>query len=212
MVASGMGRVNPAIKLIVGLGNPGERYEGSPHNFGFAVIDRLGERHSVALTRKESQSFCGKLVLGDHELWLIKPQTFMNLSGVAVREWLTKQDCSPRDLLVVADELDLPWGSIRIRQKGGPAGHHGLESIIGAIGSQDFPRVRIGVRPDHPIGDMVEYLLSPVRRSLRQEMHDVIDRSAEAVEVILNDGLNSAMNRFNQRKPPDAASAAEGKN
>lgn len=181
---------------------------------GFAVVDRLAERHSVAVTRKQSHSLCGKLMLGENELWLIKPQTFMNLSGTAVREWLTKQECIPEELLVIADELDLPWGSIRIRQSGGPAGHHGLESIIGSIGSREFPRLRVGVRPEHPLSDTVDYLLAPVSRSRRRELDEIVSQASEAVEVILSEGLNKAMNRFNKRNTPAGAdsTSTEGKN
>jgi PTH1 family peptidyl-tRNA hydrolase len=195
-------------KLIVGLGNPGEDYEFSPHNMGFAVIDEIANRNAVSVARKQWNSVCGRMTVGDDHVWLIKPQTFMNLSGVAVKEWLEKSDCRPEDLLVVADELDLPWGSLRLRERGGAAGHHGLESIIGSIHSQQFPRLRVGVRPEHPVADKVEYLISPVRRWQRREMESVAERAAEAIETILRDGMAKAMNRYNQ-KPP-ASGAREG--
>jgi PTH1 family peptidyl-tRNA hydrolase len=209
-----------SVKLIVGLGNPGAEYEFSPHNMGFAVVERLANRHAVRLTRKQWQSLCGKLEWsGRHggageesTLWLIQPQTFMNLSGAAVKEWLAKTGSTPEEMLVVYDELDLPWGSIRIRPRGGSAGHHGLESIIGSIGSPDFPRLRIGVSPERRGGDPVEYLLSPVKRSLRAEMDEIIDRAADAVEAILNHGVAKAMNQFNKRTPGAEPGAAEEKN
>lgn len=194
------------VKLIVGLGNPGEEYQFSPHNLGFAVVDRLAERHSVRMARKQAQSLCGRFAFDEEEVWLIKPQTYMNLSGVAVKEWLGKQNCGPEELLVIADDLDLPWGGLRIRQKGGAAGHHGLESIIGAIGSQQFARLRIGVGPEHPVADTVNYLLSPLKKSQRREIEDIIDRASDAVETILKEGAAKAMNLFNQRNP--AAGAA----
>jgi PTH1 family peptidyl-tRNA hydrolase len=202
------------VKLIAGLGNPGPEYEYSPHNLGFAVVDRLALRHSISLTRKQSQSLCGRWRFGEEEVWLIKPQTFMNLSGAAVKDWLVKQDCGPESLLVVHDEMDLPWGSIRIREKGGAAGHHGLESIIQSIGSQEFARLRIGVRPEHGIGDTVDYLLSPLKRSQRREMEEIVDRASEAVETILRDGISKAMNAFNKRVagPNSHPVSAEGKN
>lgn len=203
------------VKLIVGLGNPGPEYEFSPHNLGFAVVNRMAERQGIRMGRKQAQSLCGHFRFGEEEVWLIQPQTYMNLSGAAVREWLAKQSCGPEDLLVIADDLDLPWGSLRIRQKGGAAGHHGLESIIGSIGSQQFARLRIGVCPDHPVPDTVEYLLSPLKRSRRREREEIIDRASDAVETILKEGAAKAMNRFNQRSSPSSApprpEPAEGK-
>ena len=202
------------LKLIAGLGNPGPEYEFSPHNMGFAVVERVALRHSVPLSRKQSQSLCGRWRLGEEEVWLIKPQTFMNLSGASVKDWLAKQGCGPEDLLVIADEIDLPWGSIRIREKGGAAGHHGLESIIGSIGSRQFARLRIGVRPEHPISDTVEFLLSPLKKSRRREMEEIVDRASEAVEAILRDGIAKAMNQFNKRAagPDSSADSAPAKN
>lgn len=201
------------LKLIVGLGNPGPEYDFSPHNMGFAVVDRLALRNSATVARKQWKSLCGRLGAVEEGVWLIKPQTFMNLSGTSVKEWLEKQGCSPAELLVIADEMDLPWGSIRIRERGGAAGHHGLESVIDSIGSQQFARLRIGVRPDHPLHDAVDYLLSPVKRSQREEMGQMVDQAAEAVEMILKQGMTKAMNKFNQRAPGKAEgpSQAEGK-
>lgn len=209
-----------SVKLIVGLGNPGAEYEFSPHNMGFAVVDRLAERHAVRVTRKQWQSLCGKLELSSREsdsgdenaIWLIEPQTFMNLSGAAVKEWLVKTGSAPEEMLVVHDELDLPWGSIRIRPRGGSAGHHGLESIIGSIASPDFPRLRIGVAPEKRGADSVEYLLSPVKRSMRAEMDEMIGRAADAVETILKHGVVKAMNQFNKRAPGAEPGPGEDKN
>ena len=187
------------MKLIFGLGNPGPEYEFSPHNFGFAVVDRLAERHSVRVGRKQFHSLCGRVERDEEEVWLIKPQTFMNQSGAAVREWLEKQGCGPGDVVVVADELDLPWGQLRIRQQGGAAGHHGMESIIESLGTKQFTRLRIGVQPEHPIADPIGYLLTPLRRSRRPELEAIVDRAAEAVEAILRLGAARAMTAFNRR-------------
>ena len=187
------------IRLIVGLGNPGPEYAHSPHNLGFDVIDRLAQRQDVKLASRRSHSLCAHFLLGGDKVWLIQPQTFMNLSGMAVQEWLGKEEVGPEALLVVHDELDLPWGTLQIRQRGGPAGHHGVESIIGAIDSKDFVRVRIGVAPDHPLEDPVSYLLAPVRRSQRDGAGEIIDKAADAVEMILREGPAKAMNRFNRR-------------
>jgi len=187
------------MKLVVGLGNPGAEYEFSPHNMGFAVVDRLAERFGVRLDREKAKSRCGRIQVEERAIWLIQPQTFMNLSGESVREWFRKQGCGPEDLLVLADELDLPWGTIQIRQRGGSAGHHGVESIMEAIGTREFVRVRIGVEPETPVEDEVAYLLRPMRRSQREGMDEIVDRAADAAEMILREGVAKAMNRFNQR-------------
>ena len=187
------------MKLIFGLGNPGPEFEFSPHNLGFGVVDRLAERHSVRIARKQAHSLCGRFLLQEEEVWLIKPQTFMNQSGTAVREWLAKQGCGPEDMVVIADELDLPWGQLRIRQQGGAAGHHGLESVIESLGTKQFARLRIGVRPEQAIEDPIRYLLTPLRRSRRPELEAILDRAAEAVEAILQFGAARAMTAFNRR-------------
>lgn len=189
------------MKLVVGLGNPGPEYELSPHNLGFLVVDRLAERRSVRVTRPQVHSLCARFRWGEEEVWLVKPQTYMNRSGLAVKEWLVRQGCGPEDLIIVADDLDLPWGRIRIRPKGSAAGHHGLESIIEALGSRQFTRVRLGVQPEHAIEDPVQYLLSPVGRARRSSMRTFIERAADAVEIIWTEGTNQAMNVFNRRQP-----------
>jgi len=191
---------DPCVKLIFGLGNPGPEYEFSPHNLGFSVVDRLAERHSGRVTRKQSHSFCGRCAFEGKEIWLIKPQTFMNHSGLAVREWMTKQEVGPQDILVIADELDLPWGQLRIRQQGGAAGHHGLESVIELLGTKQFTRLRIGVRPDRPVEDSVRYLLTPVGRARRRELDAILDRAADAVDAIGKVGAARAMTVFNRRE------------
>ncbi|HWP85093.1 MAG TPA: aminoacyl-tRNA hydrolase [Terriglobia bacterium] len=197
------------MKLVVGLGNPGVEYRHSPHNLGFAVVERLARRFGVRLDRKRAHSLCARVAVDSGTVWLIQPQTYMNRSGEAVREWLRKEGCGPEELLVIADELDLPWGTIRIRQRGSSAGHHGVESIIGAIGSREFARVRIGVAPEQEedTGDAAAYLLRPVRRSQRERLEEVVERAADATEMILREGIAKAMNRFNQRPrtPRDAA-------
>lgn len=201
------------MKLIIGLGNPGPEYKFSPHNLGFAVVECLAERHGVSLGRQRADSRCGGFVLGDEKVWLIQPQTFMNRSGTAVRRWLEMEPCEPQnDLVIVADDLDLPQGTIRVRQRGGSGGHHGLESIIEAIGTKDFPRIRIGVDPGQEMEDPVSYLLRAMRAEQRRQMEAVVERAADAAEVIVQEGAAKAMNRFNRRRetrevqapPPDA--------
>ena len=188
------------MKLVVGLGNPGAEYKHSPHNMGFAVVDRLAERHGVSLDRKRAHSLCARVEIDNQQFWLIQPQTFMNLSGTAVKEWFRKAGCGPADLVVLADELDLPWGTIQIRQRGSSAGHHGLESIMEAIGTKEFVRVRMGVSPDVVLEDPVAYLLRPMRRHQREGMDEFVDRAAEAAEMVLREGAAKAMNRYNRRR------------
>jgi PTH1 family peptidyl-tRNA hydrolase len=189
-----------SVRLIFGLGNPGPEYEFSPHNVGFGVVDRLAERRSVRIGRKQAHALCGKFELNEREIWLIKPQTMMNLSGLAVREWVAREGCEPSEILVVADELDLPWGQLRIRQLGGAAGHHGLESVIESLGTKQFTRLRVGVRPDRAPPDSIRYLLTPVARSRRGELEAIFDRAADAVEAILRVGVTRAMTEFNRRE------------
>lgn len=170
------------------------------------MIDRLAERHAVRVSRKEAESLCGWLEVGGQEAWLVKPQTYMNRSGRAVQEWLLRKGCEPPDLVVIADDLDLSWGRLRIRQRGGTGGHHGLESIVEAIGSRQFPRVRIGVQPEYEMDDPVRYLLSPVSRAQRPVVRAVLDRAADAVETILTEGTEKAMTIYNRRDSSAAIS------
>lgn len=195
------------MKFVVGLGNPGAEYEYSPHNMGFAVVDRLAKRHGVKLNRKRAHSLCARVEIDNQQFWLIQPQTFMNLSGEAIRVWFHKEGCGPEDLLVLADELDLPWGTIQIRPRGGSAGHHGLESIMEAIGTKEFARVRIGVAPEEAIEDAVSYLLRPMRPKQRAGIDEIVDRAADATEMILREGVAKAMSRYNTRGVRREASA-----
>jgi len=198
------------VKLIFGLGNPGPEYEFSPHNMGFGVVDRLAARRSVRMGRKQDHALCGRLDLNGRAVWLIKPQTMMNLSGLAVRAWIDRQACGPGEILVIADELDLPWGQLRIRQQGGAAGHHGLESVIDLLKTKQFTRLRVGVRPEHALADSVRYLLSPVPRSRREDLDSTLDRAAEAVEAILQVGTKRAMTEFNRRDSSSLPSGSSG--
>lgn len=173
----------------------------SPHNLGCQVVDCLARRHSVRVTRKEAKSLSGRFVYAGREVWLIKPQTFMNLSGMAVQGWIAKQGCLPQDMMIIADDLDLPLGCIRIRQKGGAGGHHGLESVIEAVGSQQFTRLRMGICPERQIRDTVRYVLAPFKKAQMSEAGEMVERAADAVEAILRDGTAKAMNLFNRRRP-----------
>jgi len=198
--------------LIVGLGNPGIEYAWTPHNLGFLAVDNLADKAGIRVERPEAKSFIGRGKFGDHEVVLAKPQTMMNLSGLAVRELLARLEIAPGNLILVCDDVALPWGMIRVRPYGSAGSHNGLESVIGAIGSSEFCRVRIGVQPDHPIGDLAAYVLHPMKRAELEQAAETVEQAAEAVEVIIADGVNRAMNRFNRRVPPPNEEEGGGEN
>lgn len=188
------------VKLIVGLGNPGIEYQFTPHNMGFLAIDRLANELDVQVRNRQCRALTARTVIGSEPVLLAKPETYMNLSGVSVRELVAKYEIRPEaDLIVIYDELDLPWGTIRIRQRGRSAGHNGMESVIGALGTQEFLRIRLGVAPHRKIADGMKYLLSPFRKAQFKNVDAVLDTAVEAVKVILKEGPAAAMNRFNRK-------------
>ena len=190
------------MRLIVGLGNPGPEYAWTPHNLGFLVVDRLAEMGRVRIERPEAKSYLGLGQLAGQDVVLAKPQTHMNLSGLAVRDLLSRFECQLGEMIVLYDDVALPWGMLRIRERGSAGGHNGLKSVIGALGTDQFPRVRMGVQPDHPVGDLAAYVLRPMRKAELEIAAEMIEEAAQAVEIILTDGGPRAMNRFNKRVPP----------
>ena len=191
------------MKLIVGLGNPGYEYHLTPHNLGFMAVDRLAEECGVDISRREGQALVARSEMQGVEVVLAKPQTFMNLSGLAVERLVARYDAEVKDLIVLLDEADLPFGTLRIRQRGSAGGHNGMKSIIGALQSDEFPRVRMGIQPvGRPVEDRATYVLSRFRKSEMGAVEDLVDRAAEAVRVILRDGTQKAMNLFNRRDQP----------
>lgn len=184
------------MKIIVGLGNPGEKYLKTRHNFGFMVIDRLAQQLEMECTQKKFQSFFSKNTVEHEEIILLKPQTFMNLSGVAVKEAADMYKCALQNLMVVCDDLDLPLGKIRIRRSGGCGGHRGLESIAACLGSTDFPRLRIGIgRPS--IGDPRNYVLSTFSREEEGVAGETIEKACLALKSWIFEGIEACMNKFN---------------
>ncbi|HXP17317.1 MAG TPA: aminoacyl-tRNA hydrolase, partial [Terriglobales bacterium] len=154
------------MKLIVGLGNPGIEYESTPHNLGFLAIDRIANDLGVEVRNRQCRALTARAVMGDEPVLLAKPETFMNLSGESVRALVAKHEAKPEsDLIVIQDEMDFPWGTLRIHRQRSSAGHNGIESIIEALGTQDFLRIRIGVAPDRKLEDGRGYLLSPMRKA-----------------------------------------------
>ena len=198
------------MRLIVGLGNPGIEYAWTPHNLGFLVVDALAEDAGIRVTRPEAKSLVGLGRIAGQEVVLAKPQTMMNLSGLAVRELVGRAECEPSDLVVVCDDVALPWGMLRVRERGTAGGHNGLKSVIGALGTTEFTRVRLGVKPEEPRGDLKEYVLRQIRRDEEQLVAEEIEQGAEAVKVILAEGTPSAMNRFNRRVSPSEEDETEG--
>jgi PTH1 family peptidyl-tRNA hydrolase len=187
--------------LVAGLGNPGEEYVRTPHNLGFLTIDRLAERHGIRVTRKDSRALVGLGEIDGQEVMLAKPQTFMNLSGTSLAPLMEKHSVPPDRLVVVYDELDLPWLSLRIKPKGTPAGHKGMISVIGSLGTSDLARVRLGIHPGRPLRSGAEYVLAPVRRSQDKELDDFVGYAADAVGSIIAEGVAKAMTKFNRRAP-----------
>jgi peptidyl-tRNA hydrolase, PTH1 family len=185
--------------LIVGLGNPGPEYERTQHNLGFLVIDRLGERNSIRITRQDSKALTGMGKIAGQDVILAKPQTFMNLSGPSVKALAEKHGVESSRIVIVYDELDLPWTGVRIRPKGSSGGHHGMDSLIRSLGTQDFPRIRLGIHPGHPVANGAQYVLSPFRKSQLQELDELLDHGAGAVESIIAEGVEMSMTKFNRR-------------
>lgn len=197
------------MKLIVGLGNPGIEYQFTPHNMGFLAVDRIAGQCGVQVSNRRCRALTARAQVGGEAVLLAKPETWMNLSGMAVRELVEEAEADPAsDLVVLLDDLDLPLGTLRIRQRGSSGGHNGLESIIGALGTQEFTRVRMGIAPDHVVGDGARYVLSPFRKAQLAVVDEVLDQAAEAVGMMLTEGAARAMNRFNRKV--EAADEAPG--
>jgi len=185
--------------LVVGLGNPGPEYEASFHNLGFMVVDRLAARHGIRVSRKESMALVGTGVVDKTPSVLAKPQTFMNVSGPSVKGLLEKYLVPVSRLILVYDELDLPWGTLRVRPKGSAGGHHGVESVIRSVGVSEFARVRLGISPGHKVANGAGYVLSQIRKAQWKELDELLDLASEAVESILAEGVEKSMTRFNGR-------------
>jgi peptidyl-tRNA hydrolase, PTH1 family len=190
------------MRLIVGLGNPGPEYEWTPHNLGFLAVDGLAASAGIRVTRPEAKSYIGRGKVAGQEVVLAKPQTMMNLSGMAVRELLERHECSAAEMILLIDEVDLPWGMLRIRERGTGSTHNGFKSIVRAVGTDEFIRIRMGCQPEYPVGDLADYVLTPMRRAEREIAQQMARDAGEAVELILNEGVGRAMTRFNRRVTP----------
>jgi PTH1 family peptidyl-tRNA hydrolase len=184
--------------LIVGLGNPGPKYEWTRHNCGFMVVDELARRAGREIRTPECQALTARATIGEGEVLLVKPQTFMNLSGTAVAALKDKyaiEDLS--SILVVSDDLALPFGKLRLRRKGSAGGQKGLKSVIEKLGGQDFPRLRLGIAPDHPVADATDFVLTKFPKQDRDALAEMVARAADAVEAVLTTGIADAMSKYN---------------
>lgn len=186
--------------IIAGLGNPTKEYEKTRHNAGFDAIDVLAEKHGIQITERKHKAFCGTGFIGGERVLLAKPQTFMNASGESLREAADFYKIRPEQVIVIYDDISLRVGQLRIRTKGSAGGHNGIKSIIAHLGSQDFPRIKIGVgaKPDRM--HLADYVLSRFSQTDRQMMEDAFQDAADAVEFMLADGADAAMNRYNRKK------------
>ena len=189
------------MRLIVGLGNPDPEYQWTPHNLGFMAVDELANRGNIRVERPEAKALVGHGKLAGEEVVLAKPQTYMNLSGISVRELLAKYEVDVSDLLVMWDEVQLSLGVIRIHREGSAGSHNGAKSVIGALGTQQFARLRLGCGPEHPVRSRRDHVLRPMRKAELEIAAEMIDDAGNAVETILKEGIDAAMTRFNRRKP-----------
>jgi PTH1 family peptidyl-tRNA hydrolase len=197
------------VKLIVGLGNPGIEYQFTPHNMGFLAIDRIAEQCGVRVNNRHCRAQTARTRIAGHEVVLAKPETYMNLSGASVAELVREYEAQPeQDVMLLYDELDLPFGTIRVRPRGRSAGHNGVQSVIGALGTQELTRVRLGIGPDYPVGDGAKYVLAQFKKAQLEVVGEMLDEASDAVRVVLADGVQVAMNRFNRKAEEDEGSGA----
>ena len=202
------------MKLIVGLGNPGIEYQFTPHNAGFLAVDRIAEDCGVVLSNRRGRALTARARLAGQDVLLVKPETYMNLSGLSVAALIQEFEISPEDIVILYDELALPLGTIRIRERGSANGHNGVKSISGVLGTEEWLRIRIGVgKPALADGREVkaggkDYLLSPFRKQELAVLDEVLDRARGAVEMVLTEGVGAAMNRFN-RRPDDSENGSD---
>ena len=186
-------------RLIVGLGNPGREYEFTAHNLGFLVVDRLAERNGIRVNRKDCMALVGQGSIAGHRVMLAKPQTYMNVSGSSVGGLLAKFGFEAKDLLVVYDDLDLPWQAVRIRSSGSHGGHHGVESLIETVGTKEFSRVRLGIHGGAGDRDGARIVLAKLKRAQKEELDELLDYVSQAVESIIAEGVEKSMTKFNRR-------------
>jgi PTH1 family peptidyl-tRNA hydrolase len=187
------------MRLVIGLGNPGAEYEWTRHNLGFMLVDWLARSMGAQVKRRECRALVGRAELDGEAVELVKPQTYMNLSGESVACLLSKREVKREaaGLIVISDDLALPFGKIRLRARGSAGGHNGLKSIIAALKTEEFIRLRIGIQPEHPVSDTKRFVLEDFSRGERAEVEKILERSAEALRAVLRDGIDKAMATYN---------------
>ncbi len=187
------------MNVIVGLGNPGDEFEWSRHNLGFMLIDKVAAEEGATVKRRECRSLVGSAEIEGQRVRLVKPQTFMNLTGEAVACLISKYEIDDvaQSLIVISDDLALPFGAIRLRARGSAGGHNGLKSIIAALGTNEFVRLRIGIQPEHPVSDAKGFVLDKIPRAERPAVKETLARSAEALRTVFRDGVAKAMSLYN---------------
>jgi PTH1 family peptidyl-tRNA hydrolase len=183
--------------LLVGLGNPGTTYEKTRHNLGFMLIDKIAREANSQVKREECRALLGRIEIENRLVELVKPQTFMNLSGESINCLLKKESRSAENLIIISDDLALPFGRIRIRARGSAGGHNGLKSIEECLKTQEFIRLRIGIQPEHPISDTKRFVLEKFSKSDLETVEKVLDESAEAIHIVITNGIEKAMAKFN---------------
>lgn len=186
--------------IIAGLGNPTKEYDKTRHNVGFEVIDKLADRYDIDVSERKHRAFCGRGVIEGQKVLLVKPQTFMNLSGESLRSVLDYYKVLPEELIVIYDDISLPPGQLRIRLKGSAGGHNGIKNIIAHLGTQEFPRIKVGVGEKPPWMDLKDYVLSRFSKGEQELMDEAFQEAAQAVVMMLGEGADRAMNHFNTKK------------
>ena len=184
---------------IVGLGNPGREYAETKHNVGFCVIDKLAEKYEIKVEKYKNKALIGDGMIRDKRVLLVKPQTFMNLSGNAVRYWLQKENIPVENLLIVVDDLALPFGTLRLKPKGSDAGHNGLKNIAQLLNTQEYSRLRFGIGSDFPRGGQIDYVLGKFPPEELQLMPEILDRATEIIKSFCLAGIQITMNQFNNK-------------
>lgn len=185
------------MKIVVGLGNPGQEYQSTRHNLGFKVVDRFVKENSLVFSRKKFKSDIASGTIAGEKIVIAKPQTFMNLSGEAVGPLVHFYKCPPSELLVVFDDVDLPFGKLRLRPGGGAGGHNGIKSIISHLGTDAFPRLRLGIRGETHRGDLSSYVLNRFTSEEKDKLDSILSKACSAVEAVLSGPFDETMNRFN---------------
>lgn len=187
--------------IIAGLGNPSKEYDRTRHNVGFSVIDVLADRYGISVNEKKHKALCGKGMIEGEKVILVKPQTFMNLSGESIQAVMNFYKVEPTEVIVIYDDISLPPGQLRIRQKGSAGGHNGIKNIIAHLGTQEFPRIKVGIG-EKPSGmDLAAYVLSRFSQGEQREMDEAYRAAAAAAVMMMTDGSERAMNQYNTSKP-----------